>query len=238
MQAKVQAFRIVVVGAGGTGCALLPLLAAMRPDALTIIDGDTVAPENLERQPLFGPEDIGRSKVKVAAAHLARIAPLTHIEAVPFFLDPANAHALFAHRSVVADCTDDLHARMLVDRVCAELRIPLVTGAVHGTQIQVMTLHFGVGPQRRGYSLGDWFPGGVGPGQDGCAMRDVPAAITTLTAACMALRIQQVRDADRSANDRLDHNDPARATWLRINAPGPQDEGDLIARTTIPQDLG
>jgi hypothetical protein len=69
-------------------------------------------------------------------------------------------------------------------------------------------------------------------------MRDVPAAITTLTAACMALRIQQVRDADRSANDRLDLIDPARATWLRINAPGPQDEGDLIARTTIPQDLG
>ena len=46
---------IAVIGVGGTGSALLPLLGTMPISSVTVVDGDTVAAVNLIRQPLYDP---------------------------------------------------------------------------------------------------------------------------------------------------------------------------------------
>lgn len=221
--------RITVVGAGGTGCALLPLILTLRPGHLRIIDGDTVEEKNLHRQPLYGPKDMGLSKARIASARIEHQCLGTELDPIPIFIDPGNARELLQGSTVVADCTDDLHARMLLDRVCAELRIPLVSGAVHGQQIQVLTLH---SPDRSGHtgrSLRDWFPKGIGAGQDGCDMQEVPASVTTIAAACMAMRIQAVLSGDHSTTHLLDLIDARNGAWMRIHPPGPVEDGELIA---------
>lgn len=223
---------IVVVGAGGTGCALLPMLLAIRPGQLRIVDGDSVEADNLHRQPLYGPADIGRGKAKVALARIEHQRIDTTLEAVPRFLDAGNAEHLLAGSAVVADCTDDLHVRLLLDRVCSELRIPLVSGAVHGRQVQVATLHQPDGSSEKCHSLRDWFPSGIGPAQDGCDMRDVPAAVTAIAAACMALRIQAVLDGDPSFSPMLDLIDTHNGTWMRMRAPQDPNDGEPIAQDT------
>jgi molybdopterin/thiamine biosynthesis adenylyltransferase len=228
--------RITVVGAGGTGCVLLPLLLATRPSHLRIIDGDTVEEKNLYRQPLYGPKDVGFGKALAASTRLAHQCRDTELEPIPRFIDPGNARELLQGSAVVADCTDDLHARMLLDRVCAELGIPLVSGAVHGQQIQVLTLHFADRSGNTGRSLRDWFPKGIGAGQDGCDMREVPAAVTTMAAACMAIRIQAVLSADHSTTHLLDMIDARNGAWMRIHPPGPVEDGELIASSTKEQD--
>jgi molybdopterin/thiamine biosynthesis adenylyltransferase len=221
--------RITLVGAGGTGCALLPLLLAIRPSHLRIIDGDTVEEHNLHRQPLYGPKDVGLSKTLSASARIAHQGRGTELEPIPRFIDVGNARELLQGSTVVADCTDDLHARMLLDRVCAELRIPLVSGAVHGQQIQVLSLHTPDTFGHPGRSLRDWFPRGIGAGQDDCDMREVPAAVTTIAAACMAMRIQAVLSGDHSTTHLLDLIDARHGNWMRIHAPGPVNDEDLIA---------
>lgn len=220
---------ITVVGAGGTGCGLLPLLALLRPEQLRVIDGDIIEFGNLPRQPLYGPGDIGLLKATVAARRVHRLSPDTDLKAVPNFLDKGNAYELLAGSTVVADCTDDLHARILLDRICGELRIPLVSGAVHGQQIQVLTLHTPDKFGHTGRSLKDWFPNGIGAEQDGCNMREVPAAVTTLAAACMAMRIQALLSGDHSSLHVLDLIDARNGSWMRIHPPGQVDNGQLIA---------
>jgi adenylyltransferase/sulfurtransferase len=222
--------RIVVVGAGGTGCALLPMLLAIRPGRLHIVDGDTVEAENLHRQPLFGPGDIGRPKALAALERIQHQCIDTALEATSSFIDADNAQGLLAGSTVVADCTDDIHVRLLLDRVCGELRIPLVSGAVHAHQVQVGTMHHAYAGAERGHALRDWFPGGIGPAQDGCDMREVPAAVTAIAAACMALRIQAVLGGDGSLSPLLDLIDTRNGMWMRMRAPHDPNDGELIAQ--------
>ncbi len=147
--------RIAVIGAGGTGCALLPMLIAMDPALVRIVDGDVLETCNLERQPLYGPEDVGNPKALAAAKRLTHLCRNTRTEAIAEFLHQGNAHELLAECTIVVDCTDDLHARMLLDKLCGTLRLPLVSGSVHGRQVQVLTLHTATPEREAGYALRD-----------------------------------------------------------------------------------
>ena len=126
---------------------------------------------------------MGRLKVEVARERLLHLAPSLPITSVPSFLDTGNAQLLLADHDLVADCTDDLHARLLIDRICGAHGIPLVSGAVHGVQVQVVTLHVGSST-----SLRSFFPGRSSAEQDGCDMRRVPASVTAFAGALMVDR--------------------------------------------------
>ncbi len=61
-QAKLLAANVAVIGAGGLGSPCLQYLAAAGVGRLTVIDDDTVALSNLQRQVLHGTADVGRAK--------------------------------------------------------------------------------------------------------------------------------------------------------------------------------
>lgn len=223
-----SAVRVAVVGVGGTGCALLPLLYRMPVQGVTLIDGDTVEAVNLPRQPLYAGCDVGRPKVRAALERSVPHASGIHLLARTVFLDARNAPDLLEGHTVVADCTDDLHARRVLDDACALLAIPLVSGAVHGQQVQVLTLGLSPGGGAPPITRADFFPGRTGPDQDGCDMRLVPAEVTTMAAALMAQRIRAVLKGDASSARWMDLLDLEHGQWMRVAAPvAPDDE--LIA---------
>lgn len=223
-----SAVRVAVVGVGGTGCALLPLLYRMSVPGVTLIDGDTVEEVNLPRQPLYAGCDVGRPKVRAALERSVPHASGIHLLARAVFLDARNASELLEGHTVVADCTDDLHARRVLDETCARLGIPLVSGAVHGQQVQVLTLGLSPGGGMPPITRADFFPGRTGPEQDGCDMRQVPAEVTTMAAALMARRIRAVLNGDASSARWMDLLHLEHGQWMRVAAPmAPDDE--LIA---------
>ncbi len=61
-QEKLSQARVLVVGAGGLGCPALLHLAAAGVGTIGIADGDSVSESNLNRQTLFGQNDIGETK--------------------------------------------------------------------------------------------------------------------------------------------------------------------------------
>lgn len=129
-QQKLKAARVLIVGAGGVGGPAALYLAAAGVGALGLIDPDTVALSNLQRQILFTSEDIDRSKVEAGADRLTALNPNVRIEAHPEPLTPDNAAALVSRYDLVLDGTDDFATRFAVNAACVANRTPLVSGAL------------------------------------------------------------------------------------------------------------
>jgi len=205
------------------------LLATLPSIALTLVDGDTVEAGNLVRQPLYGAADVGRLKVEVAHVRLRAIHPGLPVTTVPRFLDPANARELIGGNDVVVDCTDDLHARRLIDKVCGQLAVPLVSGGVHGHQVQVITLHASPKGGKNSSSYSGLFERSISSEQDGCEMRDVPVHVTSLAGAVMAAHVRSLLFGDRSLAGVLELIDTASGRWMRFSPPLPPPDDELIA---------
>ena len=209
--------RLALIGVGAIGNALLPRLLHMPLSVITLVDGDRVEEKNLDRQELYAVVDVGRPKVDVATAW-ARNAPVTPlIEARDHFLGPENAEGIIAMHDIVADCTDDAHARRLIDRTCADYGVALVSGAVHGRQGQVSVLH-SEGPLED-LSLAQLFSGRLGEEQDGCDMRHVPMPVIDETARRMAWRIRELLNKVRLENGRIEQYDGDAHAWIGIAPP-------------------
>lgn len=207
--------RLLVIGGGAIGNALLPRIARWPFARITIVDGDRVEAANLERQELFAPVDIGRSKSEVIAAWFRNMPIAARVVHEDMFLDEHNAATLIALHDLVADCTDDAHARRLIDRTCGDYGVALVSGAVHGAQGQVIMLHAeGEGEDKR---LTDLFTGALGPDQDGCDMRDVPPAVLDEVAKRMAGHLRALLNGAPVVNGRIDQYDGRQ--WITVEPP-------------------
>ena len=129
-QAALGRARVLVIGAGGLGAPVLLYLAAAGVGTLGVIDDDTVALSNLQRQVIHGTPEIGTPKVASAAAAIARLNPHVKVAAHAERLTAANALALVSSYDIVADGSDNFVTRYLVSDACFFAKKPLVTAAV------------------------------------------------------------------------------------------------------------
>jgi molybdopterin/thiamine biosynthesis adenylyltransferase len=129
-QQKLKAARVLLVGMGGLGAPAGLYLAAAGVGRLGLLDPDEVSLSNLQRQVLYGTDDIGRSKALSAGLRLSQLNPDIELEPIPERLTPANARDLIRPYDVVVDGTDDFAARFAVNAACVAERKPLVSGAI------------------------------------------------------------------------------------------------------------
>ena len=67
--------KVLVIGSGGLGSPVLLYLAAAGVGTIGIVDFDVVDDSNLQRQVLFGIDEIGRPKVEAARERLQALNP-------------------------------------------------------------------------------------------------------------------------------------------------------------------
>ena len=144
-QSKFASASVVCVGAGGLGSPALLYLAAAGVGRIGIIDPDTVALSNLQRQILHGTPDVGRPKTDSAGESLRRLNPGCDIRLHPERLEAANALDLLGAYDVVIDGSDNLPTRYLTNDACVLLKKPLVYGAIlrFEGQATVLAPHLG-----------------------------------------------------------------------------------------------
>lgn len=147
-QQKLLDARVLVIGAGGLGSALITYLAAAGIGTIGVVDADRVELSNLARQIIHETGDIGRLKVESASDRVAELNPETHLITYPLALTEENAEALIAAYDIVADGCDNFATRFVVNDTCVKLGKPLVSAAIAGWQGQVMTILPG-GPDYR-----------------------------------------------------------------------------------------
>jgi len=129
-QAKLKAARVLVIGAGGLGAPVLLYLAAAGIGTLGVIDDDAVSLSNLQRQVIFGTDDIGRPKAARAGDAVVRLNPHVKVETYDDRLTAANALDLIARYDLIADGSDNFATRYLVSDACYLAKKPLVTAAI------------------------------------------------------------------------------------------------------------
>ena len=129
-QQRLKAARVAVVGLGGVGGPAALYLAAAGVGNLLLIDDDVVALSNLQRQIVFGGDDVGRAKVAVGAERLTALNPHVAVEARPQRLTSTNAGDVVAECDVVIDGTDDFATRFATNAACVAAGVPLVSGAL------------------------------------------------------------------------------------------------------------
>ncbi|OYY67815.1 HesA/MoeB/ThiF family protein [Sphingomonas sp. 28-63-12] len=129
-QAQLLAAHVVLIGAGGIGSPAIQYLAAAGIGRLTIIDNDRVDLSNLQRQTVFGTDDIGAPKAAAAARAVARLNPDVTVNPVVDRIEAANAAALLADADVVLDGCDNFATRLAVADAALTAHIPLVSAAI------------------------------------------------------------------------------------------------------------
>ncbi|RXR30268.1 HesA/MoeB/ThiF family protein [Sphingobium fluviale] len=129
-QMRLMSAHVTIIGAGGIGCPAIQYLAGAGVGTIRVIDDDVVALSNLQRQTLFGSDDVGAPKAEAAMQAVARLNP--HVKLIPIVqrLDAQNAETLLRHSDVILDGCDNFATRLVVSDTATRLRIPLVSSAV------------------------------------------------------------------------------------------------------------
>jgi adenylyltransferase/sulfurtransferase len=182
-QARLAAARVVVVGAGGLGSAVLASLAGAGVGEIAIVDHDRVEASNLHRQPLYGLADVGRPKAEAAAARLAGYNPDVRTVPVPRRFDESLAAELLAGADAVVDCTDNFATKFLVNDAAMRAGVPAVLASVYQYEGQLQVVR----ADRRGSCLRCQWPeatrdGLVGNCEQAGVLGPVPALLGQLQA--------------------------------------------------------
>jgi molybdopterin/thiamine biosynthesis adenylyltransferase len=195
-QQRLKAARVLVVGAGGLGSPAALYLAAAGVGVIGLVDPDTVALSNLQRQVLFSAEDVGALKVDAGRDRLSALNPAIQIESHALAVTDANASKVIAGYDLVLDGTDDFATRFAVNAACVAAGIPLVSGAIARWTGQV-----GVFAGRPCYRcLVPEFP----PQAETCAAVGVVGALGGVIGSLMAMEaIKRIVDAGEGLTGRL-----------------------------------
>lgn len=129
-QVRLTRAHVLLVGAGGIGCPAIQYLAAAGVGKLTVIDDDQVSLSNLQRQILYGTDDVGRDKVEVAAETAHRINPEIVFVAIKQRLTAGSGASLLDGVDVVLDGCDNFMTRLIVNDLCHAAKVPLVSAAI------------------------------------------------------------------------------------------------------------
>ena len=195
-QQRLTAARVGLIGLGGVGAPAALYLAAAGIGTLRLIDDDTVALSNLQRQIAFSVADIGRPKVEAGAEALTALNPHVRVEPAVERLTEANAAGLIEGCDVVIDGTDDFATRFAVNAACVAARIPLVSGALGRWNGQV-----GVFTGRPCYRC---LVPGAPPEAETCARVGVMGALAGVVGSMVALEaIKLIAGAGRPLTGRL-----------------------------------
>jgi len=127
---KVEAAKVLVVGAGALGNEVIKNLALMGVGHLFVIDMDTIEAANLSRSVLFRDSDSDRSKAEVAAARAKSLNPNLRLQYLHGDVTTQLGLGIIRRMDVVVGCLDNREARLAVNRFCYWMNKPWVDGAI------------------------------------------------------------------------------------------------------------
>lgn len=162
--------RVTVLGLGGWGTWMSLNLSLAGFGHLRIVDGDVVELSNLNRQVLYGHDDLGRPKAEAAAGRLRSVNPFIDVEFVSEFVErndeqirgllKGSTLIVLAWANMAYFRKDTVEER--IHKIAAEMGIPLIEMGGDPLSISVGPIFANDGKSPclecvRGQMRGEWY---------------------------------------------------------------------------------
>ncbi|XP_065893032.1 adenylyltransferase and sulfurtransferase MOCS3-like [Dysidea avara] len=145
-QLNIQNSAVLIVGCGGLGCPIAQYLSAAGIGHLGLVDYDAVELGNLHRQVLHSEKTVGHSKVDSIKEAVTRLNSNVTCTVHHVVLSSSNAVDIIKRYDVIADATDNVATRYLINDSCVRLGKPLVSGSALRFEGQLTVYNFEGGP--------------------------------------------------------------------------------------------
>lgn len=133
-QDRLQAARVLVVGAGALGNEVVKNLALVGLGTIHLVDFDHVEPSNLSRSVLFRESDAGKPKATAMAARARELNPDVRVIPIDGDVILDVGLGLFALVDLVIGCLDNREARLWVNRQCWKVGKPWIDAGIQEIQ--------------------------------------------------------------------------------------------------------
>jgi molybdopterin/thiamine biosynthesis adenylyltransferase/rhodanese-related sulfurtransferase/molybdopterin converting factor small subunit len=192
-QKKLKAAKVLVIGSGGLGSPVLLYLAAAGVGTIGIVDFDVVDDSNLQRQVLFGVDEIGKPKVEAAKRRLEALNPYINLCIYNTHLNSQNALDIMRDYDVIADGTDNFPTRYLVNDASVLLGKPNIYASIFQFEGQVSVFNYRDQQGKLGPNYRDLYPTPPPPGLvPSCAEGGVLGVLPGIIGSLQALEVIKV----------------------------------------------
>ena len=134
---------VLIIGAGGLGSIASLYLTTSGIGQITIVDFDTIDESNLPRQILFKADDLGQNKALITKQRLMAYNSDAVINSIDKKLSEDEMNKLISQVAMVIDATDNLESRLMINKICFNLKRPLIVGAAIRYEGHILTLNNG-----------------------------------------------------------------------------------------------
>jgi molybdopterin/thiamine biosynthesis adenylyltransferase len=133
-QDKLTHASIAIIGLGGLGAVAAAYLTMAGVGSIRLVDQDTVETHNLQRQILYGIDDVRVPKVEAAARRLKTLNPQVHLEQVAENVREANVDAIVSDCDCIVDGLDNMTTRYIINRASVKHSIPYIFAGAIGME--------------------------------------------------------------------------------------------------------
>lgn len=124
--ARLKAASVLIVGVGGVGSYAAEAVARAGVGRITLMDGDTVQPSNLNRQLVALTSTLGRNKAEVMAERIRDIDPDIEVTALARFYEEDDELDLAAYDWVI-DAIDSVFAKTALIKTATEKNVSIIS---------------------------------------------------------------------------------------------------------------
>lgn len=127
---------VLLFGVGGVGSFVAEGLARSGIGRITLVDNDTVAPSNCNRQLVALHSTLGQPKAQVMRDRILDINPACQAEALCLFYGPETRDAVdFSAYDYVVDAIDTVTAKLLVIQRAKAAGVPVISSMGTGNKL-------------------------------------------------------------------------------------------------------
>mgnify|MGYP002620215693 CR=1 FL=1 len=192
-QRKLKEAHVLVIGSGGLGSPMLMYLAAAGVGHIGIVDFDVIEDHNLQRQVLFGVDQVGASKAQSAKERILALNPHIDVTVHETRITSENALELIEQYDVVADGTDNFPTRYLVNDACVLAGKTNVYASIYRFEGQCSVFNHLRPDGTRGPNYRDLFPSPPPPGLvPSCSEGGVIGVLPGILGSLQALEVIKV----------------------------------------------
>ena len=136
---KLNKCHVAIFGVGGVGGYVVEALARTGIGRFTLIDNDTVALSNFNRQIIATKETLGKYKVDVMKERILSINDKAVVEVKKMFVLPENIDEIdFSQFDYIVDAIDTVKAKLAIIAKANELNIPMISSMGAGNKLNPM----------------------------------------------------------------------------------------------------